>query len=298
LHCRLARETAIARRLLLRIEHATTYRYTRPVELTTHKLMLWPAESHGLQIRSESLEIHPAHRLSWEHDVFYNSIAQINFTEKADELKISSCYTVEQFNINPFNFVLEIYTNDLPFDYRGDDIDDLVSYVKPQCPEGTPSIQEWLRPFLDSKGRGKTLEFLLKLNESIAANFSYGRREAPGVQRPAETLKKRSGSCWDFATLFIEGCRYFGLAARFVSGYLHCPDTVLGHGSTHAWAEVYLPGAGWKGFDNTSGIIVGQDHIAVAVTRHPADAPPISGSFAGNISAPPMMKIHVVVVCS
>jgi transglutaminase-like putative cysteine protease len=120
-------------------------------------------------------------------------------------------------------------------------------------------------------------------------------REEPGVQRPTETLEKKSGSCRDFATLFIEGCRYFGLAARFVSGYLHCPDTVQGHGSTHAWAEVYLPGAGWIGFDNTSGIVVGQDHIAVAVTRHPADAPPVSGSFSGHISRPPTLQVEVIV---
>ena len=102
--------------MLLRIEHLNVYRYARPVELTTHRLMLRPAESHGLQIRSERLDIHPAHRISWEHDVFYNSVAQVNFTEKSDELKIFSCYTVEQFNINPFDFVLEIYTNDLPFE--------------------------------------------------------------------------------------------------------------------------------------------------------------------------------------
>jgi transglutaminase-like putative cysteine protease len=136
---------------------------------------------------------------------------------------------------------------------------------------------------------------LYRINREIVKNFSYQKRDEPGVQRPAETLKQRSGSCRDFATLFIESCRYFGLAARFVSGYLHCPATIQGHGSTHAWAEVYLPGAGWKGFDSTSGIVVGHDHIAIAVTRHPADAPPVSGSFSGSISGSPTLSVGVVV---
>ena len=182
--------------------------------------MLRPAESHGLQIRSGKLEIHPAHQLSWEHDVFDNSIAQVNFSEKTEELRISSRYTVEQFNINPFNFVLEIYTNELPFAYRGDEAADLAPYLERQYPKDTPAIKQWVRPFLDSKGRGKTLQFLLALNEAVPAQFGYSRREEPGIQSPAETLNTRSGSCRDFALLFMEAARCMGLAARYVSGYL------------------------------------------------------------------------------
>ena len=189
--------------MLLKIDHINVYRYTRPVELTAHRLMLRPAESHGLQIRSEKLEIQPAHRLSWEHDVFYNSVAQVHFTEKTQELRIVSQYTVERFNINPFDFVLEIYTNDLPFDYRGEDIADLAPYLKPQYPEDQAAVHEWLKRFLDTQGRGKTLEFLLELNEFIAANFGYGVREEPGVQRPAETLALGTGCCRDFALLLM-----------------------------------------------------------------------------------------------
>lgn len=273
--------------MLLRIEHINTYRYTRAVEFTNHKLMLRPAESHGLQIRSESLEIYPAHRLSWEHDVFYNSIAQVNFTEKAEELRISSCYTVEQFNINPFDFVLEIYTNDLPFDYRGDDVDDLIPYLKPQFPKDQEVIQGWLKPFLDSNGRGRTLEFLLKLNESIAANFSYGRRDESGIQSPSETLKLGTGSCRDFALLLMEAARHIGLAARYVSGYLcsmdeNQPDVATD--ATHAWTEIYLPGGGWKGFDPTCGILAAGLHVRVAATRNPTQATPIRGSYLGDAS--------------
>jgi transglutaminase-like putative cysteine protease len=125
--------------------------------------------------------------------------------------------------------------------------------------------------------------------------MAYQMREAPGVQTPGATVAQQSGSCRDFATLFMEACRLMGLAARFVSGYLHCPATEAGHGATHAWAEVYLPGAGWKGFDPTIGALVGVDHIPVAVHRHPEAIPPIAGSFVGQLAAPPALEVEVQV---
>ncbi len=283
--------------MLLKISHINIYRYTRPVELTRHRLMLRPAESHSLQIRSEFLEIYPQHTLSWEHDVFYNSVAQINFTEKSEELRITSQYTVEQFNINPFNFALEIYTNDLPFDYRGDEISDLAPYIVPQFPEDQGATHEWLRPFLDSKGRGKTLEFLLELNELIAADFGYNVREIPGVQSPSETLAMRTGCCRDFALLFMEAARHMGLAARYVSGYLcsanqeDTPDVATN--ATHAWTEIYLPGGGWKGFDPTCGIMAAGLHVRVAATRNPEQATPIRGSYLGDASLYQDMTVNI-----
>jgi len=282
--------------VLLRIEHTNIYRYARPVELTRHRLMLRPAESHSLQIRAESLEIQPAHRLSWEHDVFCNSIAQVSFTEKADELRIASRYTVEQFNINPFDFVLEIYTNDLPFEYRGDDVDDLAPYLRPQHPEDSPAIRDWLRPFLDAQGRGKTLQFLLAVNESIPAGFGYSRRDEPGIQTPAETLRSRSGTCRDFALLFMEAARHMGLAARYVSGYLCSADDRqpdVATNATHAWAEIYLPGGGWKGFDPTSGILAAGLHVRVAAARNPSQATPIRGSYLGDAALFQGMEVAI-----
>lgn len=281
--------------VLLQIDHTNIYRYTRPVELTAHRLMLRPAESHALQIRSEKLDIYPAHTLSWEHDVFYNSVAQVFFTEKAEELRISSRYTVEQFNVNPFNFALEIYTNDLPFDYRGDDVHDLAPYLIRQHPEDQLVIHEWLRPFLDSKGRGKTLEFLLSVNEFIAANFGYGAREEAGVQSPAQTLALRTGCCRDFALLLMEAARHMGLAARYVSGYLcsaNQDEPEIAANATHAWTEIYLPGGGWKGFDPTSGILAAGLHVRVAATRNPEQATPIRGSYLGDAT-----RFHDMSVC-
>ena len=273
--------------MLLLIEHNTVYRYARPAELTAHRLMLRPAESHGLQIRSEKLEIHPAHRISWEHDVFFNSVAQVFFTEKSDRLTIFSRYTVEQFNINPFDFVLESYTNSLPFDYQGDDIVDLSPYRQPQYPQDSKAIHDWLRPFLDANGRGETLPFLLSVNASVAANFSYGAREEAGIQSPAQTLQLHTGSCRDFALLLMEAARHMGLAARYVSGYLCSADHTqpeVAANATHAWTEIYLPGAGWKGFDPTSGILAAGLHVRVAATRNPLQATPIRGSYLGDAS--------------
>lgn len=127
----------------------------------------------------------------------------------------------------------------------------------------------------------------------MCTTLAYQVREAEGVQSPATTLASGSGSCRDFAALFIEACRYLGLAARFVSGYLHMPDDESGNASTHAWAEVYLPGPGWKGFDPTSGVVTGNQHIPVAVARHPEAVPPVSGSFIGPLGQAPSLKVAV-----
>ena len=281
---------------MLQIDHTNIYRYTRPVEWTIHRLMLRPTESREVRIQSEHLEIFPAHELRWEKDVFDNAIALVNFTEKADEMRITSRYQLEQLNTNPFNFSLEIYTNDLPFAYRGDDAVDLVPYLQPLHPEDSGAINTWLRPFLDGHGRGSTLPFLLALNESIAAQFRYEAREEPGIQTPAETLRIRAGTCRDFALLFMEAVRQMGLASRYVSGYL-CGsgdvDPEFAVDSTHAWTEVYLPGAGWKGFDPTSGILAAGTHVRVAATRNPAQATPILGNYLGDASLFRGMEVSV-----
>jgi transglutaminase-like putative cysteine protease len=124
-----------------------------------------------------------------------------------------------------------------------------------------------------------------RLSGHIHETLSYQIREEPGVQTPAKTLSCSTGSCRDFACLFMEAARRLGLASRFVSGYLHAPPSTANFGATHAWAEVYLPGAGWKGFDPTIGEVVGTNHIAVAVARLPESAPPIAGSFVGPAEA-------------
>lgn len=159
-----------------------------------------------------------------------------------------------------------------------------------------PDDRETLRGWLDGAGLllpQETFTLLDRMNRLIAGQFFYQMREAPGVQSPALTLALNSGSCRDFAALFMETCRYLGLASRFVSGYLFTSDFDTGNGSTHAWAEVYLPGAGWKGFDPTSGDVVGNRHIATAVARHPESVPPVAGSFIGPGGSHPVPNVTV-----
>ncbi|MDP5032151.1 transglutaminase family protein [Paraglaciecola sp.] len=280
----------------LKISHVNIYCYERPVELTNHQLMLRPVESHGLRICTEKLEIYPAHNVSWKHDVFNNSVAQVYFTGKTEELRITSEYTVEQFNINPFNFSLDLYANLLPFDYQGEDLIDLAPFLIRQYPADQAVLDEWLGPRLEPNGKTETLPFLLALNEHIASHFNYGRREEPGVQSPAQTLALGSGTCRDFALLLMEAARHLGLAARFVSGYLCSSDNEavdIAANATHAWAEIYLPGAGWKGFDPTSGILAASLHVPVATTRNPEQATPIRGSYLGDAKLFKEMRVCI-----
>ena len=269
----------------LSIRHHTVYRYARPVTLGAHRLLIRPLEGHDVQIRSSSLSIEPAHQLRWIHDIFDNSIALVDFTEPADQMRIDSRVTVEQYNINPFNFVLETFATTLPFNYRPEEAVEVIPYLQPEFPNDESDVRKWIRPFLDVQEQGRTLDFLTSLNKSFPLFFQYFQRDELGIQSPRETLHKRSGSCRDFALLFMEAARYLGVAARFVTGYLCRPNEAnrdAAHGSTHAWAQVFLPGAGWKGFDPTSGVLAADLHVSTGVTRCPHQASPVSGSFAGK----------------
>jgi transglutaminase-like putative cysteine protease len=279
----------------IRIQHTTSYYYSEPVTLLPHTLRIRPRAGHDIHLESSSLAISPKNSVRWHRDIYGNSVAVVNFSEPADKLSIVSDVVVGHYEAEPLDFLVDEKAVTFPFHFDPGERLDLFPHQTMCFPNDSAVLRDWLQQFWRPGQTIETYVLLDQINKDIVRNFGYQMREEPGVQPPAETLKKRTGSCRDFATLFIESCRYFGLAARFVSGYLHCPDTVLGHGSTHAWAEVYLPGAGWKGFDSTSGIVVGQDHIALAVTRHPADAPPVSGSYSGMISRRPTMRVKVVV---
>jgi len=277
----------------IRIQHSTTYQYSEPVTLLPHKLMIRPRAGHDLHIESSSLAITPHSSVKWHRDIYGNSVAVAKFHEVGAELSVVSEVIVQHYEAEPLNFLVDEKAVTFPFHFDPSERVDLIPYQTLCFPGDSDYVRDWLQQFWRPGQVIETYVLLDQINKDIVQNFTYQMREEPGVQRPDETMRKRTGSCRDFATLFIEACRYFGLAARFVSGYLNCPATVQGHGSTHAWGEVYLPGAGWIGFDNTSGIVVGHDHIATAVTRHPADAPPVSGSFTGNISNSPLMRVVV-----
>ena len=277
----------------LQIKHVTTYQYAETVTLLPHKLLLRPREGHDIRIESAELIISPAHQLQWQRDVYDNAVAQATFTEPGSQLSIESRVLIQHYDDQPLDFLVADYAVLFPFQYDAAERADLGPYLSAIFEQDRLLLSTWMQQFWQSGQVVETYLLLEWINKAIATGFTYQQREEPGVQTPATTLTSRAGSCRDFATLFIEACRSLGLAARFVSGYLYSPTLPQGQGATHAWSEVYLPGAGWKGFDSTTGEVVGNDHITVAVSRHPESVPPVSGSFQAVTSQSPVM--HVVV---
>jgi transglutaminase-like putative cysteine protease len=282
------------RRLL--IKHVTTYQYAETVTLLPHKLLLRPREGHDIRIESTELLISPAHQLQWQRDVYDNAVAQAVFLEPGNQLSISSRVLIQHYDDQPLDFLVADYAVLFPFQYDDAERVDLGLYLSPIFEQNPSILAEWLRQFWYTGQIVETYLLLEWINKAIATGFTYRQREEPGVQSPETTLTRRAGSCRDFATLFIEACRSLGLAARFVSGYLYSPTLPQGQGATHAWSEVYLPGAGWKGFDSTSGQVVGNYHITVAVSRHPESVPPVSGSFIFAPTATPLSPVMNVMV--
>lgn len=277
----------------IRIQHLTEYLFSAPVTFNPHRLLIRPREGHDVRIESSKLVISPAYSTKWQRDVFDNSLAVVSFKKPSDKLTISSEVVIQHFEQAPFDFMLEDYAINYPFNYADSERADLLAYQQLVFLNDQNAINNWLHQF-NYLGMN-TFSMLMMLNQNISNQFRYQMREEPGVQSPAYTLEHRSGSCRDYATLLIEACRCLGLASRFVSGYLHAPATEEGHASTHAWVEVYLPGTGWKGFDPTSGEVTSSKHIAVAVARNPEAVPPISGSFLGLGSNIPTMHVDVKV---
>jgi transglutaminase-like putative cysteine protease len=276
----------------LDISHVTEYQFSSPVSQQPHRLLMRPRENHNVRIESSMLEILPAHTLQWKRDVLDNSVALVSFPEPSDRLRIASSVVIQHHEDNPFDFLLEDYAVIHPFRYAEEDEIELAPFLPSVYQADREAVRCWLDG-LDLQRPVQTLTLLDRMNREIAARFEYRIREEPGVQPPARTLANSSGSCRDFAALFMEACRHLGLASRFVSGYLFTFDSDAGNASTHAWAEVYLPGAGWKGFDPTGGELTGNRHIAVAVARHPEAVPPVAGSYLGPPGQSPRMSVAV-----
>jgi len=278
----------------IEIEHITRYTYPEPVTFLPHKLHVRPREGHDLRIESSSLNISPAYDIEWQRDVFGNSVATVRFKEAAAaELLIESKVVVEHYAEAVVSLALTDHARHYPFHYDPVEQIDLMPYQISVFPQDYAAVGEWMRDVWHPGELVETVVLLERINRKIVDSFGYEVRTAPGVQSPGVTLSRRRGSCRDFATFFIEACRYCGLASRFVSGYLVSTAVVEDHATTHAWAEVYLPGAGWQGFDSTSGELVGGAHIAVAVHRHPEAVPPVSGTFVGKPQSKTGMDVDV-----
>jgi transglutaminase-like putative cysteine protease len=242
--------------------------------------MLRPRENYDISLENFSLTISPGYRLRWKRDLYENNIGLLELIEPAAELFIETDCQINVCAENPFNFVIAPEAAEYPFEYDHELLPQLKGLIEPLYPRDLKRVQEWLHPYWHLGKRLGTLELLQALNKVIYRDIRYQRRERRGVQSPAETLELNSGSCRDFAALFMEACRFLGLAARFVSGYMYSA-AITGRMSMHGWAEIYLPGAGWIGFDPSWGILAAAQYIPVAVTRHPEHAPPISGTFFG-----------------
>ncbi len=279
----------------LRIRHLTEYVFSTQVTLQPHRLLIRPREGHDVRIESSILEISPEYTIKWYRDVFDNSLAVVNFLKPASQLSITSESVIQHYEETPFNFFIEDYAVNYPFNYAQADWADLAAFQQPIFIQDQGAVDNWLRQMGLRANNLQTFGMLTKLNQAIYQQFYYQVREEPGVQTPAQTIQKGSGSCRDYATLMIEACRCLGFASRFVSGYLHAPATEAGNATTHAWAEVYLPGTGWKGFDPTSGLVTSTQHIAVAVARNPEAVPPVAGSFIGPAYEMPGLTVNVQV---
>jgi len=264
-----------------KIIHRTVYTFASPVTLNPHYLMLRPRESHELRIEASVLQISPTATLRWVRDIEDNSIAIAEFSEPADRLEIYSEVDIQHYNVAPLDFIVDDYAVNYPFSYTKEHRLFLRPYLI--VPKGAAGrrFNVWLKA-VDKGAEGQqTFQFLHNLMERIHTSFQYRVREEEGVQTAEETLRNGTGSCRDFANLMIVTARRCGLAARFVSGYLNTIGPSDIPGATHAWAEVYIPGGGWKGFDPTSNCVVGPDHIPVAVSHNPATVPPVAGAYIG-----------------
>lgn len=280
------------------VRHLTVYRYAEPVRLGEHRMMFRPRESHDLRlVRNRLVILLQPTRLRWLHDVFDNSIAVAAFTGGTDRLSFDSTVTLEHIEATRPDYQLEASAVTFPFSYSCGDQPELIRALERSDPD--QEVDRWAERLLPRSGPHLTMDLLRTMTRHIQEEFAYSRRTQRGVQSPGVTLQRCGGACRDFAWLMIDAVRSLGLAARFVSGYIFVPTrshaTVVGGGSTHAWLQVYLSGAGWVDFDPTNSIIGNRNLIRVAVAWHPAHVLPLWGIFIGRPGATLGMHVDVAV---
>jgi transglutaminase-like putative cysteine protease len=277
----------------IRIFHKTEYFYSEPVQFGTHRVLMRPREGHELRIVDARVAVQPAATIRWLRDIEDNSVAILTFDEPAACLSLSAEIDVELRQDPPIECLIEPSAKNYPFQYPSSEQVALVPYRLPSYPYDGPVVQDWLGSIYRAGELVDTYELLHRLNSHIYSSLQYQVRHDHGVQLPHETIAKGSGSCRDYAVLMMEVARHLGFGARFVTGYVQMAEGQ--HGSTHAWTEIYLPGAGWRGFDPTNNKLAGCEHISVAVAREQEHAAPVSGSWAGPAGAFQRMEVSVQV---
>ena len=283
---------------ILDVQHRTIYRYSRPVGFGPHRWMFRPRDSQEQRlIASERIVAPEPRNVVWQHDVFGNQVAVVEFGDvEAAELVFESNITLEHSPELGLLYTPEDEGRAWPFDYEPPVLPDLEAYRRVHYPDA--SVTAWARSLVPS-GPVPTIKLLERLNDAVRETCAYSRRSEPGTQTPAETLREKRGTCRDFALLMMEAARELGFATRFVTGYLYAPardtGTRRGGGATHAWVQVFLPGAGWVEFDPTNGIVGSRDLIRIGVARDPAQAKPLYGSFIGSRQTYLGMEVEVSV---
>jgi len=285
----------------LHILHVTTYAYRMPVALLAHRMMLSPRGSHTLRLISVDLNCEPAGEIEWTQDVFGNLVATASFALPAERLVITNRVTVEQTASAWPILKIAPHAHRYPFDYSDEERLGLGALLVPEHPDPDGRLAAWARALVLG-AETDTLSLLQDVNAAARIGMTYIAREEAGTQSPQETLDLGSGSCRDLAALFIDGVRHLGFGARAVSGYLidspvsdGACDASDQHGATHAWAEVYLPCAGWIAFDPTNGRM-GEAHLVpVAVGRSIAQLSPVDGRYFGAADSFLGMTVEVTV---
>lgn len=279
---------------VFRVRHVTRYRYARPVTFGRHRAMVRPHETPDLRLLNMVVEARPQAGVRWIHDVFSNTVTLFDFSEASDVLEVEARFDIVRTSFEGAEFPVEEHARTFPFAYSDHERLDLGPLCTPNHEDADGVVEAFAQRFAAESG-GETWALLSQMTAAIQSELTYVRREEPGVQPPAETLTLGTGSCRDYAELMCEAVRRLGFAARFVTGYLYDPALdsaaysdggsasaeVVGAGATHAWVQVFLPGAGWIEFDPTNGAVASGRLIRTGVGRTPAQTAPLTGSYIG-----------------
>jgi transglutaminase-like putative cysteine protease len=285
---------------ILTVRHVTVYRYRVPVGFGDHRMMFRPRDGHDQKVLEDTLTMTPEPtKIRRLHDVFGNFVAVASFDARAEELSFTSKIRLEHTPSNLADLQIEPQATAYPFSYSEDELPDLMPFMAQRYPDPDNAVERWVRRFLRQGRSNQTGALLMTLTAAIKESFVYIRRSEQGVHEPGLTLRLGHGSCRDLALLMVEGVRALGFAARFVSGYLYVPTRdnpdIRGGGATHAWCQVYLPGAGWVDLDPTNGVVGNRNLIRVAVARDPRQAMPLTGTWYGPAEASLGMSVEVIV---